>query len=177
MIPHFFNRVFCFMGVSIFSAIAKGLFALLVFTGAFTAKEKGAWAQTVDFKTYLQGVNAEILRHKKIIRQDPLDAISYFELGKAYLALGRHKDEVVAYKEAIQLDPKYTAAHYNLSMAYDLLKDGSNAIKHMLRALDLYSQRRNHRQIRAAQRQLKNLHLKYPGLTKGTEKTKRFSPS
>ena len=167
MIPNLFNRVFCCIGDSIFSAVAKGIFALLVFSGVFLAKEKGAWAQAVDFKTYLQGVHAEILRHKNTIHQDPLDAISYFELGKAYLALGRHEDEVQAYKEAIQLNPKYTAAHYNLSMAYDLLKDGLNAIKHMRRALDLYSQRRNHPRIRAAQRRLKTLYWKYPGVTKG----------
>jgi len=116
----------------------------------------------VDFKTYLQGVRAEISYHQKIIRDDPLDAIAYFELGRAYLALGKHEEEAEAYREAIQLNPNYIAAHYNLSMAYDLLKDGPNAIKHMLRALNLSSDERNHVRIRKVQRQIKRLYLQYP---------------
>ena len=116
----------------------------------------------VNFKTYLQGVRAEISYHKKIIRDDPLDAIAYFELGRAYLALGKHEEEAEAYRQAIQLSPKYIAAHYNLSMAYDLLKDGPNAIKHMLRALNLSSDERNHVRIRKVQRQIKRLYLQYP---------------
>ena len=79
--------------------------------------------------------------------------------------MGRHEEEVDAYREAIKLNPKYTAAHYNLSMAYDLLKDGPNAIKHMLRAQDLYSQKRNHARIRKVQRQLNLLYLKYQDKT------------
>lgn len=119
----------------------------------------------VDFKTYLQGAKAEISRHKEIIKEDPLDAVSYFDLGRAYLALGRHEEEVKAYQEAIKLYPKYAAAHYNLSMAHDLLKQGPDAIRHMLQALDLYSEKRNHARIRSVQRQLKLLYLKYQAAT------------
>ena len=146
----------------IYSA-AKGLFALLVLAVILVVQVEETLA--VDFKTYLQGAKAEILSHKEIIQEDPLDAVAYFELGIAYLALGSHEDEVDAYQEAIKLNPKYAVAHYNLSKAYDLLKDGPNAIKHMLRAQDLYSQKRSHVQMRKVQRQLKFLNLKYQGLS------------
>ena len=152
------KRPFCSVGHSIFYPAAKGLFVILALSGIFESQA----ALAVDFKTYLQGVRAEVSRHKEIIREDPLDAIAYFELGRAYLALGKHEEEAEAYREAIQLNPKYIAAHYNLSMAYDLLKDGPNAIKHMLSALNLSSEKRNHVRIRNVQRQLKRLHLKYP---------------
>lgn len=161
MSSHSFTRLFCSVGHSIFYSTAKVLLVIFVLTGIF-------WTQTavaVDFKTYLQGARAEISHHKEIIREDPLDAIAYFELGRSYLALGKHEAEVEAYREAIQLYPNYTSAHYNLAMAHDLLKDGPNAIKHMLNALDLYSEKRNHARIRNAQRQLKRLYLKYPGKT------------
>ena len=115
----------------------------------------------VDFKTYLKGAQAEILSHKSSIRDDPLDEVAFFELGKAYLALGRHEEEIAAYQEAVKLNSQYSAAHFNLSMAYDLLKDGPNAIKHMLRAQDLYIEERKHAQIRKVQRQLKFFYLKY----------------
>ena len=150
-------------GHTIIYSVAKGLFVLLVLSGILAAQVKETLA--IDFKTYLQGAKAEILRHKKIIQEDPLDAVAYFDLGMAYLALGRHEDEVDAYQEAIKLNPKYAVAHYNLSKAYDLLKDGPNAIKHMLRAQELYSQKRNHTQMRKVQRQLKFLNLKYQGLS------------
>ncbi len=159
MNPYSLNRLFCSVGHSIFIPAAKGIFAILVFSGIGGPQA----ALAVDFKTYLEGAQAEISRHKEIIREDPLDAASYFELGRAYLALGRHEEEVQAYQKAIQLNPKYIAAHYNLSLAYDLLKDGPNATKHMLLALNLYSEKRNHVRVRNVQRQLKRLHLKYPG--------------
>ncbi len=159
MNPFSLNRLFCSVGHSIFMPTAKGIFILFVFSGICGSQAVSA----VDFKTYLEGAQAEISRHKEIIRENPLDAVSYFELGRAYLALGRHEEEVQAYQEAIQLNPKYIAAHYNLSLAYDLLKDGPNATKHMLLALDLYSEKRNHVRVRNVQRQLKRLHLKYPG--------------
>ena len=164
MTSHLLNRFFYSVGHSIFHPLAKGLFVLLVLTGVLGAQLKEPPA--MDFKTYLKGAKTEISRQKEIIREDPLDAIAYFELGMAYLALGRHEDEVEAYLEAIKLNHKYTVAHYNLSMAYDLLKDGPNAIKHMLRAQDLYIQKRNHARIRNVKRQLNLLYLKYQDKTK-----------
>jgi tetratricopeptide (TPR) repeat protein len=164
MTSHLLNRFFYSVGHSIFHPLAKGLFVLLVLTGVLGAQLKETLA--MDFKTYLKGTKTEISRQKEIIREDPLDAIAYFELGMAYLALGRHEDEVEAYLEAIKLNHKYTVAHYNLSMAYDLLKDGPNAIKHMLRAQDLYIQKRIHARIRNVKRQLNLLYLKYQDKTK-----------
>ena len=164
MTSHLLNRFFYSVGHSIFHPLAKGLFVLLVLTGVLGAQLKETLA--MDFKTYLKGAKTEISRQKEIIREDPLDAIAYFELGMAYLALGRHEDEVEAYLEAIKLNHKYTVAHYNLSMAYDLLKDGPNAIKHMLRAQDLYIQKRNPARIRNVKRQLNLLYLKYQDKTK-----------
>ena len=155
---HSLRSLFCSIGLSIFNPVAKGLFCIFSLSIIFEPQSVLA----VDFKTYLQGVRAEISYHQKIIRDDPLDAIAYFELGRAYLALGKHEEEAEAYREAIQLNPKYIAAHYNLSIAYDLLKDGPNAIKHMLRAMNLSSDERDHVRIRRVQRQIKRLYLQYP---------------
>jgi tetratricopeptide (TPR) repeat protein len=158
MLSNLLHCFICSVGHSIFKSSAKGFFAfgVLIFVLGTQAK-----AAAVDFKTYLKGAREEITQHQMIIQEDPLDAVAYFELGKAYLALGRHEDEVEAYKEAIELHPNYTAAHYNLSMAYDLLKNSSNAIKHMLRVQELYTKKRNHAGLRKAQRQLKFFYSKY----------------
>ena len=120
------------------------------------------WAGETDFKTYRKAAQQEINQQNAIVEEDPMDFLSYYELGRAYLALGRHEEEVQAYKEALELNPKYAQAHYNLSMAYDHLKEGSKAIHHMQKALDLYATKRNHRKIRTTQRQLKRFYMSYP---------------
>jgi tetratricopeptide (TPR) repeat protein len=166
MNSHSLTRLICSTGNSIYYSAAKGILIIFVLTGIFKAQT----AVAVDFKTYLQGARSEITHHKESIREDPLDAIAYFELGRSYLALGKHEAEVKAYREAIQLYPNYIGAHYNLAMAYDLLKDGPKSIKHMLSALNLYYAKRNHARIRNVQRQLKRLYLKYPSKTIAQEK-------
>ena len=125
------------------------------FSGSLCAGE-------TDFKTYRKAAQQEINQKNAIVEDDPLDFKSYFELGRAYLALGRHEEEVRAYKEALRLNPKYAQAHYNLSMAYDYMKEGAKAIYHMQKALDLYATKRNHRKIRKTQRQLKRFYMSYP---------------
>ena len=159
MLTYSLNNFISFGGLSIFKSIGKELLAFLMLIFVLGASAGGVLA--VDFKTYLKGAQAEILSHKSSIRDDPLDEVAFFELGKAYLALGRHEEEIAAYQEAVKLNSQYSAAHFNLSMAYDLLKDGPNAIKHMLRAQDLYIEERKHAQIRKVQRQLKFFYLKY----------------
>ena len=159
MNSHSPRRLSYFIGHSIFYSSSKGVFFIFALSLIFDLRV----ALAVDFKTYLERARAEISYHKEIIREDPLDAIAYFELGRAFLALGKHEEEIEAYREAIKLNPTYISAHYNLSIAYDLLKDGPNAIKHMLRALNLSVDKRNHVRIRKVQRQIKRLYLQYPG--------------
>jgi len=140
----------------------RTLFLILLLAGQF-ALAGFLWAGETDFKTYRKAAQQEINRQNAIVEEDPLDFLSYYELGRAYLALGRHEEEVQAYKKALRLNPKYAQTHYNLSMAYDHLKEGGKAIHHMQKALDLYATKRNHRKIRTTQRQLKRFYMSYPG--------------
>ena len=115
-----------------------------------------------DFKIFRKAAQKEINLKKEIIEQDPLDFLSYFELGLAYLKLGRHEEEVEAYHGALSLNPKSAQTHYNLGIAYDHLQEGGKAIHHMQVAQDLYVTQRNHRKIRSTQRQLKRFYYSYP---------------
>ena len=142
----------------------RTLFFILLLAGSFVFSGS-VWAGETDFKTYRKAAEQEINEKNAIVEEDPLDFLSYYELGRAYLALGRHEEEVQAYKEALKLNPKYAEAHYNLSMAYDYLKEGGKAIYHMQKALDLYATKRNHRKIRTTQRQLKRFYMSYPDET------------
>ena len=115
----------------------------------------------IEFDQFRQLKNSEIEEHLRIVQEDPLDAIEYFNLGLAYMAMGRHRQEIDSYLEAIRLDSSYAKAHYNLAVAYDMLKNSEAAISHARKAEVLYGQKRKYRQVRQVRRYLNVLNEKY----------------
>ena len=77
------------------------------------------------------------------------------------MAMGRHRQEIDSYLEAIRLDSSYAKAHYNLAVAYDMLKNSEAAISHARKAEVLYGQKRKYRQVRQVRRYLNVLNEKY----------------
>ena len=115
----------------------------------------------IDFDQFRQLKTSEIEDQIRLIQEDPLDAVEYFNLGLAYMGMGRHRQEINSYLEAIRLDSSYAKAHFNLAMAYDMLKDGKVAISHARKAEFLYGKKRKHRQVRKVRRFLNILDEKY----------------
>ena len=115
----------------------------------------------IEFDQFRQLKIREIQEHLRLVQEDPLDAIEYFNLGLAYMAMGRHRKEIDAYLEAIRIDSSYARAHFNLAMAYDILKNSEAAISHARKAEVLYGQKRKHRQVRQVRRFLNVLNEKY----------------
>ena len=115
----------------------------------------------IEFDQFRQLKISEIEEHLRLVQEDPLDAVEYFNLGLAYMAMGRHRQEIDSYLEAIRLDSSYAKAHFNLAMAYDILKNGEAAISHARRAEVLYGKKRKHRQVRKVCRYLNILNEKY----------------
>ena len=76
----------------------------------------------IEFDQFRQLKIREIKERLRLVQEDPLDAVEYFNLGLAYMAMGRHRKEIDSYIEAIRLDPSYAKAHFNLAIAYDTLK-------------------------------------------------------
>jgi len=115
----------------------------------------------IEFDQFRQLKIREIQEHLRLVQEDPLDAIEYFNLGLAYMAMGRHRQEIDSYLEAIRLDSSYAKAHFNLAMAYDIIKNGEAAISHARKAEVLYGKKRKHRQVRKVRRYLNILNEKY----------------
>ena len=115
----------------------------------------------IEFNQFRQLKIREAKEHLRLIREDPLDAIEYFNLGIAYMAMGRHRQEINSYLEAIRLNSNYAQAHFNLAMAYDNIGNGEKAINYARRSEILYSEERKHRQVRKVRRQLNILNEKY----------------
>jgi len=115
----------------------------------------------IEFDQFRQLKIREIQEQLRLVQEDPLDAVEYFNLGLAYMAMGRHRQEIDSYLEAIRLDSSYAKAHFNLAMAYDILKNVEAAISHARRAEVLYGKKRKHRQVRKVRRYLNILNEKY----------------
>jgi len=115
----------------------------------------------IDFDRFRQLKIREIEEQLRIIQEDPLDAVEYFNLGLVYMGMGRHRQEINSYLETIRLDSNYAEAHFNLAMAYDMLKNGKVAISHARKAEVLYGKKRKHRQVRKVRRYLNILIEKY----------------
>jgi len=115
----------------------------------------------IEFDQFRQLKIREIQEQLRLVQEDPLDATEYFNLGLAYMAMGRHRKEIDAYLEAIRIDSSYAGAHFNLAVAYDILKNSEAAISHARRAEVLYGRKRKHRQIRQVRRYLNVLNEKY----------------
>ena len=115
----------------------------------------------IEFDQFRQLKIREIKEHLRLVQEDPLDAVEYFNLGLAYMAMGRHRKEIDSYLEAIRLDSSYAKAHFNLAIAYDILKNRRAAVSHARKAEVLYGQKRKHRQVRQVRRYLNVLNVKY----------------
>ena len=115
----------------------------------------------INFAQFRQLKIREIEKQISLIQEDPLDAVEYFNLGLAYMGMGRHRQEINSYLEAIRLDSSFAKAHFNLAIAYDMLKNGKFAISHASKAEVLYGKKRKHRQVRKVRRYLNILDKKY----------------
>jgi Fe-S cluster biosynthesis and repair protein YggX len=58
--------------------------------------------------------NARIEQFKKMAEADPTNELGHFSLGRAYADAGMHKDAVVSFERAIEINP-------NISKAYQLM--------------------------------------------------------
>ena len=115
----------------------------------------------IEFDQFRQLKIHEIKEQLIVIQEDPLDPVEYFKLGLAYMAMGRHKEEIDSYLDAISLDPSYAKAHFNLAIAYDTFKNGEAALTYAKKAEVLYGRKREHRKVRKVRRYLSILNEKY----------------
>ncbi len=79
---------------------------------------------------HLAGRLAEAERVYRVgAKADPFIA---FNLAVVLEDLGREPDAIVAYREAIALDPQFADAHFNLARLYERAKDPKASLRHLL---------------------------------------------
>ena len=61
----------------------------------------------------------------------------YFDSGEKYFAEGKYREAVIQYLNAVQIDPRFAHAHYQLSQAYLKLGDKKSAFQELSRTVEL----------------------------------------
>jgi len=61
----------------------------------------------------------------------------YLESGERYYAKGKYREAIIQYRNAVNVDPNFSAAHYQLAEAYLKLQDLQHAYAELGRTLEL----------------------------------------
>jgi tetratricopeptide (TPR) repeat protein len=63
--------------------------------------------------------------------------LSYLKDGQAYVKSGKYQEAVIQFRSALQIDPRFAAAHYELGSAYIALKNPDSAYRELMEAVTL----------------------------------------
>lgn len=92
----------------------------------------------ICFWTDFTGRNEEsILLHKRIIDEQPYNALAWFNLAAAYQGLKLHEKAIDAYQYAIVIDEKFDYAYRNMGDAYLRIRKYKEAIEALEKVLEL----------------------------------------
>jgi tetratricopeptide (TPR) repeat protein len=80
------------------------------------------WSMLGDCLSKQKKLTGALDAYRKAADIDPGNPHKLYDIGDAYLALGRHEEAIKPLKQVIQLKHDYPVAHYDLSLAYLGLK-------------------------------------------------------
>src|SRR2546428_13437431 len=60
----------------------------------------------------------------------------YFESGQRYFAKGKYREAAIQYSNAVQVDPRFTDAHYQLAQTYLKLQEWTRAYQELSRTIE-----------------------------------------
>jgi tetratricopeptide (TPR) repeat protein len=103
----------------------------------------------------------EIKKHKERLQSNPDDAEAHFYLASAYEEKGRLQDAIAEFKETLRLNPKSAEVHFNLGILYETVKDGRNAILHILKAGNLFGEKGDPDNKERALKRLRDYYQKF----------------
>jgi len=109
----------------------------------------------------LFGEGKAIRKYKERLQSFPDDAEAHFYLATAYEEKGHLLEAIGEFKETLRLNPKSAQAHFNLGILYEKADDGKNAIVHILKAGNLFSEKGDSNNKERAYKRLRDYYQKY----------------
>src|SRR5215831_4615931 len=61
----------------------------------------------------------------------------YYESGQRYFEKGKYREAAIQYSNAIQVDPRFASAHYQLALTYLKLGESNRAFQQLNRTLEI----------------------------------------
>src|SRR5512138_3508596 len=61
----------------------------------------------------------------------------YLESGQRYFEKGKYREAAIQFGNAVQVDPRFTEAHYRLAQSYLRLRNGNQAFQELDRTIQL----------------------------------------
>src|SRR5215510_2557189 len=61
----------------------------------------------------------------------------YFESGQRYFEKGKYREAAIQYSNAVQVDPRFASAHYQLALTYLKLGESNHAFQQLNRTLEI----------------------------------------
>jgi len=104
-------------------------------------------------------------RFRDAIRLTPNNPDSHLQLGFSLQKLGKYREAIGAYQDALALDARHpyaAEAHYNMGVSCDELGEGKNALGHMKKSLQAYTDRTDYGGVYRVGRYIEQLSKKYP---------------
>jgi tetratricopeptide (TPR) repeat protein len=100
--------------------------------------ESGVLRADLPARPGLSSYQARVETLKAAVEANPQDLGAHYELGEAYMQLGRYPDAVAAYQAAVRLNPEEAQSRYHLAVAYRAMGDLVAAVEEysILKTLD-----------------------------------------
>ncbi len=136
--------------------------SLFIFLAVFLTGTS-SWSATGNIKTSEnpQNIQKEIKSLEAKLLENPLDADLQFVLGSDYWISGNHDKAIEHLQRALQLDPEYDPALWNLSAIYNQKGDGAEAIIQMKKAEAIFLKRQDVKSLAKARKKLRGFFAKY----------------
>ena len=96
--------------------------------------EKAPIDEKANEKRVLHRLQKKLNDYQEKLKKEPHDFINNLMMGNLLIQLNQPNDAIKSYKKALKLNPLHGETHYNLAKAYDAVRDGENAIKHVQKA-------------------------------------------
>ncbi|GJL79300.1 MAG: hypothetical protein NPINA01_22890 [Nitrospinaceae bacterium] len=148
-------------------------FLFLVFLATFLTATPAAPSVENESGT-VQHVRDEIKELERKQVQFPFDADLYFILGNNYWTLNDKEKAIENFQRAVLLNPDYSSAHWSLSVIYNRMEDGKNAILHMKKAEEIFSKTEDVKSLASARKMLRGYFAKYEYQPEDFEARKGF---